>query len=95
MPQPVGSIRPSAALAAIAASTAEPPCFITSRAIWVASGCEVAAIACGAITSERVAKAWPVTRSAASARAGSSAAQNRRKRTGMGRTPADAGTVER
>ncbi|MNT63045.1 hypothetical protein D3C72_2008200 [compost metagenome] len=31
----------------------------------VASGCEVAAIACGAITSERVAKVWPVIRSAA------------------------------
>ena len=67
MPLPVGSIRPSAALAAMAASIAVPPCFITSSAICVASGCEVAAIACGAITSERVAKARPVMRSAASA----------------------------
>ncbi len=48
MPLPVGSISPSAALAAIAASTALPPAFIVSSAIWVASGCEVAAIACGA-----------------------------------------------
>ena len=73
MPLPVGSIRPSAALAAIAASTAEPPPFITSSAIWVASGCEVAAIACGAITSERVAKVWPVMRSAAKDSAGTAA----------------------
>ncbi|MNV65125.1 hypothetical protein D3C71_1578020 [compost metagenome] len=70
-PLPVGSIKPRAALAAIAASTAEPPDFITSRAIWVARGWEVAAIACGAITSERVAKVWPVIRSAAMAAAGS------------------------
>ena len=34
-------------------------------AICVASGCEVAAIACGAMTSERVAKSRPVMRSAA------------------------------
>jgi len=73
MPLPVGSIRPSAALAAIAASTAEPPPFITSSAIWVASGCDVAAIACGAITSERVAKVWPVMRSAAKDSAGMAA----------------------
>ncbi|KAG0734232.1 hypothetical protein G6F24_018916 [Rhizopus arrhizus] len=65
MPLPVGAIRPSAAVAAIAASTAEPPFFITSSAIWVARGCEVAAMAWGAITSERVAKVWPVMRSAA------------------------------
>lgn len=65
-PLPVGSISPSAALAAIAASAAEPPAFITSSATWVASGCEVAAIACGAITSERVANGWPVMRSAPS-----------------------------
>ncbi|MNW11285.1 hypothetical protein D3C71_2087040 [compost metagenome] len=51
----------------MAASIAEPPPFITSSAIWVASGCEVAAIACGAMTSERVANSWPVMRSAANA----------------------------
>ena len=67
MPLPVGSISPSAALAAIAASTAEPPAFITSNAIWVASGCEVAAIAFGAYTSLRVAKVSPAMRSAAPA----------------------------
>ncbi len=38
MPQPVGSIRPSAAFAAIAASTALPPAFRMSSAICVASG---------------------------------------------------------
>jgi hypothetical protein len=64
MPLPVGSIRPRAALAAMAASTALPPRRITSSAIWVASGCEVAAIASGAITSERIAKDGPVIRSA-------------------------------
>ena len=37
-----------AASAAMAASTALPPSRITCSAIWVASGCEVAAIACGA-----------------------------------------------
>jgi len=63
IPFPVGSISPSAALAAMAASIAEPPWRIVSSAIWVASGCEVAAIACGAITSERVANSSPVIRS--------------------------------
>jgi hypothetical protein len=48
MPLPVGSIRPSAAFAAIAASIALPPSRMTCSAIWVASGCDVAAIACGA-----------------------------------------------
>jgi hypothetical protein len=48
MPLPVGSIKPSAALAAMAASMALPPFCITSKAIWVANGCEVAAMACGA-----------------------------------------------
>jgi hypothetical protein len=67
MPLPVGSIRPSAALAAIAASIALPPLRMMSSAIWVASGWLVAAIACGAMTSERVAKVAPVTRSAAKA----------------------------
>src|SRR5690606_4137922 len=93
MPLPVGSIRPNAALAAIAASTAEPPALITSSATWVASGWEVAAIACGACTSLRVAKGWPVMRSAAwvaGTVANSRAARRRRgcrdirKRTGDG-----------
>ncbi len=59
----------------MAASTAEPPAFITSSATWVASGCEVAAMACGAITSERVAKVWPVMRSAAKDSAGIAASK--------------------
>src|SRR5687768_6394517 len=81
IPLPVGSISPKAALAAIAASTALPPCFITSKAICVASGCEVAAIAFGAMTSERVAKTRPVIRSAAAdGHANVSAKQNRKTR---------------
>ena len=44
MPHPVGSIRPSAAFAAMAASTALPPARSTSSAIWVASGWLVAAM---------------------------------------------------
>ena len=63
MPLPVGSIRPSAALAAMAASIALPPWRIVSSATWVASGCDVAAMASGAYTSERVANALPVMRS--------------------------------
>ncbi len=63
MPQPVGSISPSAALAAIAASTAVPPAFNMSRAICVANGWLVAAIPCGAMTSDRDALGNPVTRS--------------------------------
>ena len=48
MPLPVGSVSPSTALAAIAASTAEPPRRITSSAAVVASGWLVAAMARGA-----------------------------------------------
>ena len=44
MPQPVGSVSASIAFAAIAASTALPPAFSTSRAAWVASGWLVATI---------------------------------------------------
>ena len=53
IPLPVGSINPRAALAAIAASTAEPPCFKTSTAIEDASGCAVAAMPLTAITGLR------------------------------------------
>lgn len=48
------------ALAAIAASIAEPPFFITSNATSVASGCAVAAAACGATTAERTPISRPV-----------------------------------
>mgnify|MGYP000075452412 CR=1 FL=1 len=41
--------------------------YVTTRAIWVARGWLVAAMAVGAMTSLRVAKPWPVTRSAARA----------------------------
>ena len=63
MPLPVGSINPSAAFAAIAASTACPPACRISRAICVASGWLVAAIACGAMTSDLEVNARPVGRS--------------------------------
>ena len=60
MPQLTGSISPSAAFAAMAASTALPPCFRTSTAIIVASGCAVAAMPCRASTGARVAKPGPL-----------------------------------
>ncbi len=63
MPFDTGSIRPSAALAAMAASTAVPPAFKISMATCVASGCAVAAMPCCAITGLRVASVRPVTRS--------------------------------
>ena len=63
MPQPVGSINPSVAFAAIAASTALPPAFRMSSATWVANGWLVAAMPCVAMTSERDANGLPVTRS--------------------------------
>ncbi len=63
IPQPVGSISPSAAFAAIAASTAVPPALRISRATCVARGWLVAAMPCGAITSDREAWGSPVTRS--------------------------------
>ena len=62
-PLPVGSIRPRQALAAMAASTAEPPRFSTSSPTCVASGWLVQTMPFWAITSERVANARPVTRS--------------------------------
>src|SRR5512133_1205670 len=63
MPLPVGSMRPSAASAAMAASTADPPCLRMSSAIWVTRAWLLQAMPCWAATSERVAKARPVTRS--------------------------------
>ena len=65
MPLPVGSTKPNTALAAIAASTALPPCCSTSRATCVAIGCDVAAIPFCANTAERLANCSPVTRSTA------------------------------
>src|SRR5690625_6680297 len=62
-----GSANPRKALAAMAASTALPPAFRISRATWVARGWLVAAIPFLAITSERVAKRWPESRSWAAA----------------------------
>jgi len=63
MPQLTGSIRPRAAFAAIAASTAEPPVFRISRPICVASGWLVHTMPRWAMTSDRVANDLPVTRS--------------------------------
>jgi hypothetical protein len=61
----VGSTTPSTALAAIAASNAFPPFFSISRATWVASGCDVAAMPFLAMTSDLVANSLPVTLSCA------------------------------
>jgi hypothetical protein len=55
MPLPVGSIKPMAALAAIAASTALPPALRMSSATWLASGWAVAAMPLTAVVTERVA----------------------------------------
>ena len=63
MPQAIGSRKPSATLAAIAASTAEPPARSASMAIRLASGCAVAAAPWLPHTAERVANGAPVTRS--------------------------------
>ena len=59
MPFSTGSIRPSTALAAIAASTALPPFFRISMAASEASGCSVAAMPCCASTGEREAQVLP------------------------------------
>src|SRR5664279_3536091 len=53
MPVLCGSITPSTAVAATAASTALPPARSTSMAVSVANGCEVAAMPSLAITGER------------------------------------------
>src|SRR6188474_887129 len=56
MPVDCGSITPSSAQAATAASAAVPPARITSMATTAASGCDVATIAFWAWTVERPAK---------------------------------------
>src|SRR5438067_4965349 len=63
IPFETGSIKPSVALAAIAASTALPPRFKMSSPTCVAAGTLVQTIPCRAKTSERVAKLFPVVRS--------------------------------
>src|SRR6266704_90133 len=63
IPFDTGSINPSAAFAASAASTALPPRFRMSIPTCVASGTLVQTIPCRATTSERVAKFLPVMRS--------------------------------
>src|SRR5258706_4476480 len=63
MPLETGSISPSAAFAAMAASTALPPFLRMSIATWEASGCAVATMPCWASTGERVAQAAPEYRS--------------------------------
>ena len=63
IPHDIGSTTPSTALAAIAASTALPPCWRTRIAAAVASGWLVAAIPCRAITADRVLCSGPDGRS--------------------------------
>ncbi len=63
MPFETGSIKPSVAFAAIAASTALPPRFKISTPTSVAAGTLVQTIPCVAKTSDRVAKFLPVMRS--------------------------------
>ena len=62
-PQPVGSISPRAAFAAMAASIALPPFLSISSPIWVANGWLVATMPFCPNTTERVAKGSPVIRS--------------------------------
>lgn len=63
MPQAIGSTRPSTALAAIAASAAEPPLRSMSIAAWVARGWAVAAAPLIPHAADREAKLAPATRS--------------------------------
>src|SRR5665213_514551 len=62
-PQEIGSSRPRAALAATAASTAEPPALRISMAVSVARGWAVAAAPCTPHAAEREAKLAPAMRS--------------------------------
>ena len=63
IPQPVGSVSPSMALAAIAASTALPPDRKISRPAWVAKTWLVATMAFVPRASEREANGSPAPRS--------------------------------
>ena len=63
MPQPVGSVRPSTAFAAIAASTALPPERSISRPAWVANTWLVATMPRVLNASEREANGDPAPRS--------------------------------
>ena len=65
MPQLIGSVRPSTAFAAIAASTALPPALRISIAACVASGWLVAAMPFLPTAGERVTNVRPAGRSAA------------------------------
>src|ERR1700733_3596375 len=65
MPELVGSRKPRHALAATAASIAEPPFFRVSMAVSVASGCAVPAAPERPIAAERLAKLAPEGRSPA------------------------------
>src|SRR5277367_1834120 len=65
MPELVGSTKPRTALAATAASIAEPPFLRISIAVRVASGCAVPAAPEQPIAAERLAKLAPAMRSPA------------------------------
>src|SRR5258705_13479934 len=65
MPELVGSTKPRTALAAMAASIAEPPFFRISIAVRVARGCAVPAAPEQPMAAERLAKLAPETRSPA------------------------------
>src|SRR5258708_6926505 len=70
-PQLIGSMRPMAALVAMAASTAFPPRLRISRPICAACGCVVATIPCSAMVSAaKVVVAWRDIRITMSARVG-------------------------
>src|SRR6266536_6081802 len=63
MPHDIGSRKPRAALAAMAASTAVPPFRSTSTPICTARGCAAATMPWRAYTMDRVAKLRPAGRS--------------------------------
>src|ERR1700733_11196626 len=65
MPELVGSTKPRTALAAMAASIAEPPFFRISIAVMVASGCAVPAAPETPIAAERLGEVAPGVRSPA------------------------------
>src|SRR5260370_15912508 len=65
MPELVGSTKPRTALAATAASMAEPPFLRISMAVRVARGCAVPAAPLQPMAAERLAKLAPAMRSPA------------------------------